>query len=68
MRSRGQETILVSDGGGGDGELKREGESWQRRVNEKFIWLHVPKALLCLPGALGLKLLGKGGGSQPKGW
>lgn len=53
---------------GENGKLKRGGESWRRRVNEKFIRLHVPKALLCLPGALGLKLPGRGGGSQPKGW
>lgn len=40
----------------------------RRRGNEKFIWLRVPKALLTLPGALGFKLQGRGGGSQPERW
>lgn len=62
-----QETMLVSDRGR-ECEFERGGESWRREGNEKFIRLHVPKALLCLPGALALKLLGRGGGSQPKGW
>lgn len=29
-------------------------------MNEKFIWLRVPKALLSLPGAFGFELLGRG--------
>lgn len=51
-----------------NGELEKRSNSWRRKVNEKFIRLHVPKALLCLPGALGLKLLGRGGGSRQKRW
>lgn len=53
-----------------EGEIKREkgGESWRREVNEKFIRLQVPKALLSLPGVLSFKLLGRGGGAVPRDW
>ena len=67
-----QETILVSERGErtSESERKRErgGESWRREVNEKFIRLQVPKALLSLPGVLSFKLLGRGGGTVPKRW
>lgn len=66
-----QETILVSERGRGlvrARERERGGESWRREVNEKFIRLQVPKALLSLPGVLSFKLLGRGGGTVPKRW
>lgn len=49
-------------------ERERGGESWQREVNEKFIRLQVPKALLSLPGVLSFKMLGRDGGTLPKRW
>lgn len=57
-----QETILAGERGrrlAREGKRKRGGESWRREVNEKFIQLQVPNALLSLPGVLILKRLGR---------
>ena len=66
-----RETIVVRERGRGQArarERERGGESWRREVNEKFIRLQVPKALLSLPGVLSFKLLGRGGGTVPERW
>ena len=44
--------------------LRKRGRAWQKEVYEKFIGLQIPKALLCLPGVLGCKLLAGGSGTQ----
>lgn len=64
-----RETIVVRERGRGRArarERERGCESWRREVNEKFIRLQVPKALLSLPGVLSFKLLGRGGGTVPE--